>query len=103
MSDVLVLVDAVDGTVKKSTSELLTLARRLGTPVAVWVGAGCDDAAVAALGEFGASAVLVADVPVEHPSRRWPTRSPPRSPRQARSPSSSRPPPTARRPRLGWR
>ena len=67
MSDVLVLVDAVDGTVKKSTSELLTLARRLGTPVAVWVGAGCDDAAVAALGEFGATAVLVADVPVEHP------------------------------------
>lgn len=67
MSDVLVLVDAVDGTVKKSTSELLTLARRLGTPVAVWVGKGCDDAVVAALAEFGATAVLVADVPAEHP------------------------------------
>jgi electron transfer flavoprotein alpha subunit len=67
MSDVLVLVDAVDGTVKKSTSELLTLARRLGTPVAVWVGDGCDDAAVSVLGEFGATAVLVAAVPAEHP------------------------------------
>jgi electron transfer flavoprotein alpha subunit len=67
MSDVLVLVDVVDGTVKKSTSELLTLARRLGTPVAVWVGDGCDDAAVTALGEFGAASVLVADVPAEHP------------------------------------
>jgi electron transfer flavoprotein alpha subunit len=67
MSDVLILVDAVDGVVKKSTTELLTLARRLGTPVAVWVGGGCDDAAVATLGEFGATAILLADVPVEHP------------------------------------
>jgi len=61
MPDVLVLVDKADGSIKKSTTELLTLARRIGTPVAVWVGAGCDDAALATLGEFGASSVLVAD------------------------------------------
>ena len=67
MGDVLVLVETVDGAVKKSTTELLTAARRLGTPVAVWIGGGCDDAAVAVFGEFGASAVLVADVPAEHP------------------------------------
>ena len=67
MGDVLVLVETVDGAVKKSTTELLTAARRLGTPVAVWVGGGCDDVAVATLGEFGATAVLIADVPAEHP------------------------------------
>ena len=32
MSEVLVLVDHVDGAVKKPTYELLTLARRLGEP-----------------------------------------------------------------------
>ena len=67
MGDVLVLVETADGAVKKSTTELLTAARRLGTPVAVWVGGGCDDAAVSTLAEFGATAVLVADVPAEHP------------------------------------
>ena len=69
MGDVLVLVDTADGAVKKSTSELLTLARRLGTPVAVWVGGGIDDAAVTALGEFGATTVCVADAAalVDHP------------------------------------
>ena len=67
MGDVLVLVESVDGAVKKSTTELLTAARRLGSPVAVWVGGGCDDAAVATLGEFGATAVLIADLPAEHP------------------------------------
>jgi electron transfer flavoprotein alpha subunit len=39
---------------------LLTLARRLGEPSAVWVGPGFDDAAAAALGEFGATTVYVA-------------------------------------------
>ncbi len=60
MGEVLVLVEQTDGTVKKVTSELLTLARRLGEPSAVWVGAGCDDAALAALGEYGAATVYVA-------------------------------------------
>ena len=67
MGAVLVLVDQADGAVKKSTFELLTAARRMGEPVAVWVGAGCDDAAVTALGEYGATKVLVADVPTNHP------------------------------------
>jgi electron transfer flavoprotein alpha subunit len=60
MGEVLVLVEQADGVVKKVTSELLTLARRLGEPSAVWVGPGFDDAAAAALGEFGATTVYVA-------------------------------------------
>jgi electron transfer flavoprotein alpha subunit len=60
MGEVLVLVEAADGAVKKVTTELLTLARRLGTPAAVWVGPGIDDAAIAALGEYGAATVYVA-------------------------------------------
>ena len=69
MGEVLVLVEQTDGTVKKVTSELLTLARRLGEPSAVWVGAGCDDAALAALGEYGAATVYVAgdDALAKHP------------------------------------
>jgi electron transfer flavoprotein alpha subunit len=40
MAEVLVLVDHVDGAVRKTTSELLTIARRLGEPSAVFIGAG---------------------------------------------------------------
>jgi electron transfer flavoprotein alpha subunit len=60
MSEVLVLVEQQDGVVKKVTGELLTLARSLGTPSAVWVGPGYGDAAAAALAEFGAATVYVA-------------------------------------------
>ena len=60
MAEVLVLVDQVDGTVKKVTGELLTLARSIGTPSAVWVGPGFSDAASTALAEFGAQNVYVA-------------------------------------------
>jgi electron transfer flavoprotein alpha subunit len=62
MAKVLVLVehDAASGSVKKASLELLTLARRLGDPAAVWFGAGSADA-VAVLGEYGASTVYVAD------------------------------------------
>ncbi len=60
MAEVLVLVDHVDGAVKKVTAELLTLARRLGEPSAVFVGSGFD-AAKSALAEFGAAKVYVAD------------------------------------------
>ena len=60
MAEVLVLVDHVDGTVKKVTTELLTLARTLGEPAAVFVGAGFD-AARDKLAEFGALRVYVAD------------------------------------------
>ena len=52
MTAVLVLVPAVDG----SAFALLTLARRLGSPLAVACGPA-DDVAVAALGRFGAASV----------------------------------------------
>jgi electron transfer flavoprotein alpha subunit len=59
MAEVLVLVEHTDGQVKKATLELLTLARRLGAPSAVFVGSGFE-AARAALGEHGAAKVYVA-------------------------------------------
>ncbi|MER5772662.1 electron transfer flavoprotein subunit alpha/FixB family protein [Streptomyces sp. NPDC001985] len=62
MADVLVLVDHVDGVVRKPALELLTLARRLGDPVAVVLGAGAGGAA-GVLGEHGAVRVLVAEGP----------------------------------------
>ena len=69
MGEVLVLVEQADGTVKKVTTELLTLARSLGEPSAVWVGPGYTDAAAATLGEFGAATVYVAEGTeyVDHP------------------------------------
>ncbi|QKW05230.1 electron transfer flavoprotein subunit alpha/FixB family protein [Streptomyces sp. NA04227] len=62
MAEVLVYVDHVDGAVRKPTLELLTLARRLGEPVAVALGAGAESTA-ATLGEHGATRVLAADAP----------------------------------------
>ncbi|MEV4432664.1 electron transfer flavoprotein subunit alpha/FixB family protein [Streptomyces sp. NPDC049585] len=62
MAEVLVYVDHVDGAVRKPTLELLTLARRIGEPVAVHLGAGAD-AAAATLAEYGAVKVLTADAP----------------------------------------
>ena len=53
MAQVLVLVDHVEGSVRKTTTELLTLARRLGEPAAVFAGQGYDRAAPT-LAEFGA-------------------------------------------------
>jgi electron transfer flavoprotein alpha subunit len=71
MAEVLVLVDHVDGKVKKVTLELLTLAQRLGEPSAVVIGAGAGGAAVdtAPLAEHGAAKVYVADAAelTEHP------------------------------------
>ncbi|CAB4823754.1 MAG: electron transfer flavoprotein subunit alpha/FixB family protein [Actinobacteria bacterium] len=69
MSEVLVVVEHADGSVKKVTSELLTLARTLGEPSAVWIGPGYSDAAAAVLGEFGAAKVYVADGAqyIDHP------------------------------------
>jgi len=61
MAEILVLVDHSDGAVKKVTLELLTLARDLGSPSAVWLGAGADATALASLAEFGAETVYVAD------------------------------------------
>ncbi|MFD7922025.1 electron transfer flavoprotein subunit alpha/FixB family protein [Streptomyces sp. NPDC059740] len=60
MAEVLVYVDHVDGAVRKPTLELLTLARRIGEPVAVHLGPGADTAAPV-LAEHGAVKVLAAD------------------------------------------
>ncbi len=63
MGEVLVLVEQVDGVVKKVTTELLTLAGSLGEPSAVWVGPCYSAAAEAILAEFGAAVVYVAESP----------------------------------------
>ncbi|MFE9782986.1 electron transfer flavoprotein subunit alpha/FixB family protein [Streptomyces sp. NPDC005775] len=60
MAEVLVFVDHVDGTVRKPTLELLTLARRVGEPVAVALGAGAAGTA-GVLAEHGAVKVLVSE------------------------------------------
>ena len=60
MAEVLVLVDHVDGEVKKVTVELLTLAGRLGEPAAVFVGSGFD-VAKESLASHGATKVYVAE------------------------------------------
>lgn len=54
-----VLVDHVDGVVRKTTNELLTIARRLRESSAVFVGS--PSAAAAALKGFGAEKVYVVD------------------------------------------
>ncbi|MFD0774763.1 electron transfer flavoprotein subunit alpha/FixB family protein [Streptomonospora algeriensis] len=59
MAEVLVLVDHVDGEVKKVTTELLTAARRIGEPAAVWVGDGAESGK-AKLAEYGAEKVYSA-------------------------------------------
>jgi electron transfer flavoprotein alpha subunit len=62
MSEVLVLVDHVDGEVKKPTYELLTIARRLGEPSAVFIGPSGSAAAVAEkVKAYGAEKVYVVD------------------------------------------
>jgi len=62
MAEVLVLVDHVGGSVKKTTSELLTIARRLGEPSAVFIGSEVDQAREA-LAKYGAQKVYVVDDP----------------------------------------
>ena len=59
MSEILVLVDHVDGNVRKTTNELLTIARRLGEPSAVYIGSG--EAPVEALKKFGAEKIYAVD------------------------------------------
>ena len=60
MSEVLVLVDHVDGKVTKPTLELLTIARRLGEPSAVFFGSQID-AAKDSLAEYGAAKIYQLD------------------------------------------
>jgi electron transfer flavoprotein alpha subunit len=57
MSEVLVLVDHVDGKVTKPTLELLTIARRLGEPSAVVIGSVDTEA----LKKYGAAKVYTVD------------------------------------------
>jgi electron transfer flavoprotein alpha subunit len=62
MSEVLVLVDHADGAVKKPTLELLTIARRLGEPSAVFIGSAAQGDAVAeTVKKYGAEKVYVVD------------------------------------------
>ena len=62
MSEVLVLVDYVNGAVKKPTFELLTLATRLGTPSAVFIGPAEAAGSVAeAVKAYGAEKVYAVD------------------------------------------
>jgi electron transfer flavoprotein alpha subunit len=60
--EILVLVDHVDGNVKKVSLELLTLAARQGAPSAVVVGAGAG-ATAEALAAHGAQKIYVAEDP----------------------------------------
>lgn len=62
MAEILVLVDHVDGAVRKPTLELLTLARRLGEPSAVFLGPGADSA-TEVLGRYGAQKIYLVDAP----------------------------------------
>jgi electron transfer flavoprotein alpha subunit len=62
MAEVLVLVEHADGTPKKVTYEMLTKARALGEPGAVFVGApGSYANAKDTLAEYGAATVYVAE------------------------------------------
>jgi electron transfer flavoprotein alpha subunit len=62
MSEVLVLIDHADGAVRKPTYELLTIAKRLGEPSAVFIGPA-DKAgdAVEAVKKYGAEKVYTVD------------------------------------------
>src|SRR2546421_7277416 len=62
MAEVLVVVESSQGAVKKVTLEMLTLARTLGEPSAVVLGAEGGAAAIAdKLAEYGAQKVYVAE------------------------------------------
>jgi electron transfer flavoprotein alpha subunit len=62
MSEVLVLVDHVDGAVRKPTYELLAIAKRLGEPSAVFIGAAeAAQGAAADLAKYGAEKVYTVD------------------------------------------
>ena len=67
MPIVLVVVDAADGSAPKPTLELLTLARRIGSPAAVVFGSAAGQV-VPVLGEYGATDVYLVPDPrvLEH-------------------------------------
>jgi electron transfer flavoprotein alpha subunit len=62
MSEILVLIDHAEGAIKKPTYELLTLARRLGEPSAVYIGpADKASEATEKVKKYGAEKVYVVD------------------------------------------
>ncbi|MDF9715557.1 electron transfer flavoprotein subunit alpha/FixB family protein [Nocardioides sp. ChNu-153] len=62
MSEVLVLVDHVDGAVRKPTNELLAIAKKLGSPSAVFIGsADAASGVVETVKKYGAEKVYVVD------------------------------------------
>ena len=60
MAEILVLAEHSGESVKKVTTELLTLAHRFGEPAVVWTGPGADTGR-ARLAEYGAAKVYVAE------------------------------------------
>lgn len=69
MAEVLVLVDHMDGAIRKPTLELLALARRIGEPSAVLLGSAAStySGAVEHLGSYGATKVYVVEAPeIDH-------------------------------------
>jgi electron transfer flavoprotein alpha subunit len=62
MAQVLVVVDAADGSAPKPTLELLTLARRIGQPAAVVFGPAAEQA-VPALASYGAAVIYLVEDP----------------------------------------
>jgi electron transfer flavoprotein alpha subunit len=62
VTEILVLIDHVDGAVRKPTYELLTIAKRLGEPSAVFIGAADQATEVAdAVKKYGAEKVYAVD------------------------------------------
>ncbi|XVX21420.1 electron transfer flavoprotein subunit alpha/FixB family protein [Actinomycetota bacterium] len=62
MAEVLVLVDHAQGVLRKTTAELLTIAKRLGEPSAVFIGDNVEQAKVT-LAKYGAHKVYVVSNP----------------------------------------
>ena len=67
MAEVLVLVDHANGEVKKPAAEMLTIARRLGEPSAVFIGPGAETAKDL-LARYGAEKIYAVSDPaaLEH-------------------------------------
>ena len=63
VAEVLVLVDRADGSVRRTTGELLTIARRLGPPSAVFLGTHPSESELEAVRMHGAEKVYVAAAP----------------------------------------
>lgn len=62
MAEILVLIDHVDGAVRKPSYEMLTIAGRLGEPSAVYIGPAAQTSEVAAaVGKYGAAKVYAVD------------------------------------------